>query len=291
MTNDTPSAQPEAQAEPVASDAEWRAAVDRLAFLRPFLIGWKASDASKRNDMEAQVEGWISGIDDLYRLYDESAATPTAPQVQPPADTLCQQLQQRCSDWGVYWRASDAHGVDLTLDQALELLRDALGVEVEIKAAAQVQPVDERAAFERVAIGLVCERVALRRMLDDVENLPLHAHKRKVVRDWIAAAIAQVEAEAARSSLSGVSGEPSDSLGASASPTALSAPAADAASAPIAGADTLELLRQEQAAAVMPLIGPLLDAWDGVPNDVAGDEGLAEVRKHIKRVARGMEHG
>jgi hypothetical protein len=54
----------------------------------------------------------------------------------PPAgaDTLCQRLQQRCSDWGVYWRASDSHGVDLSRQQAVELLRDALCVEVEIVA-------------------------------------------------------------------------------------------------------------------------------------------------------------
>jgi hypothetical protein len=45
--------------------------------------------------------------------------------------TLTERLQQKCSDWGAYWRASDAHGVVLTLEQALELLRDALGVEVE----------------------------------------------------------------------------------------------------------------------------------------------------------------
>lgn len=28
-----------------------------------------------------------------------------------------------------------------------------------------------------------------------------------------------------------------------------------------------ERLRREQAERVMPLIGPLLDAWDGMPND------------------------
>ena len=55
-------------------------------------------------------------------------------------DGLCERLQQKCSDWGTYWRAPDAHGVDLSLDQALELLRDALGVEVEIKAAQPAVP-------------------------------------------------------------------------------------------------------------------------------------------------------
>lgn len=41
-------------------------------------------------------------------------------------------LQKKCYDWGTYWRAADAHGVNLTKEQALEILRDALGVEVEI---------------------------------------------------------------------------------------------------------------------------------------------------------------
>ena len=49
------------------------------------------------------------------------------------ADTLTQQLQRQCVEWGAYWRAPDAHGVELTPEQALQLLRTALGVEVEIK--------------------------------------------------------------------------------------------------------------------------------------------------------------
>ncbi len=54
-------------------------------------------------------------------------------------DTLTQQLQQQCVEWRAYWRAPDAHGVVLTPDQALQLLRTALGVEVEIKAPAARQ--------------------------------------------------------------------------------------------------------------------------------------------------------
>ena len=54
-------------------------------------------------------------------------------------DTLQQRLQQQCTDWGAYWRAPDAHGVELTPEQALELLRTALGVEVEIKLPASRQ--------------------------------------------------------------------------------------------------------------------------------------------------------
>lgn len=49
--------------------------------------------------------------------------------------SMTHELQQQCSDWGVYWRASDAHGVDLSMEQAEELLRRALGVEVAIAKA------------------------------------------------------------------------------------------------------------------------------------------------------------
>jgi len=58
------------------------------------------------------------------------AAEPVPAPVQP--DTLSQRLQRRCVEMGTYWRAPDAHGVNLTTEQATELLRDALGVEVEI---------------------------------------------------------------------------------------------------------------------------------------------------------------
>ena len=54
-------------------------------------------------------------------------------------DTLTSRLQQQCTDWGTYWRAPDAHGVELTPEQALQLLRTALGVEVEIKTPASRQ--------------------------------------------------------------------------------------------------------------------------------------------------------
>jgi hypothetical protein len=57
-----------------------------------------------------------------------------APQPEP---TLKDRLQSRCIQWNAYWRAPDAHGVILTLEQATELLVDALGVEVEIEKAPQ----------------------------------------------------------------------------------------------------------------------------------------------------------
>ncbi len=56
--------------------------------------------------------------------------------IQQQADgDLTRRLQQQCSDWGSYWRAPDAHGVQLSHEQATELLRNALGVEVEIAAS------------------------------------------------------------------------------------------------------------------------------------------------------------
>jgi hypothetical protein len=71
---------------------------------------------------------------DAFRIWQAalSSAQQEAPEARP--DTLCGRLQQQCSDWGVYWRGPDAHGVNLSHQQAVELLRDALGVEVEIAA-------------------------------------------------------------------------------------------------------------------------------------------------------------
>ena len=48
------------------------------------------------------------------------------------SDALRKRLQKRCVEMDVYWREPDAHGVTITVDQAVELLEDALGVQVEI---------------------------------------------------------------------------------------------------------------------------------------------------------------
>lgn len=85
------------------------------------------------------------------------AALASSGQAASAVPTLRERLQQRCSDWGVYWRASDAHGVDLSHEQALDLLRDALGVEVEIATpAAPAQPpaADNMPAWECIAMLL-----------------------------------------------------------------------------------------------------------------------------------------
>lgn len=46
-------------------------------------------------------------------------------------------------------------------------------------------------------------------------------------------------------------------------------------------------LRAQQARRVMPEVGPLLDAWDQVPNDIKGElEALGEI---LARIDDGME--
>lgn len=64
--------------------------------------------------------------------------------VWQPRD-LRDRMQHKCVEWGVYWRASDAHGIQVNVEQATELLADAVGVEVEItcqqEAPAHGQPV------------------------------------------------------------------------------------------------------------------------------------------------------
>ena len=54
------------------------------------------------------------------------------------------------------------------------------------------------------------------------------------------------------------------------------------------GCDEIDALRRKQAEAVMPLIGPLLDAWDGVPNDEKDhDSALYAVMVKIYRAMEG----
>jgi hypothetical protein len=51
-----------------------------------------------------------------------------------PKQCVQERWQDRCLEIGFkYWRAPDAHGVTCTQEQALELLREVLAVEVEIK--------------------------------------------------------------------------------------------------------------------------------------------------------------
>jgi hypothetical protein len=70
------------------------------------------------DDLTAIAEGW----EPLYR--------------RPHAALTRDAVQQKAVNHGFkYWRASDAHGVTATNAQAVELLQDLLGVEVEIEPA------------------------------------------------------------------------------------------------------------------------------------------------------------
>lgn len=51
----------------------------------------------------------------------------------------------------------------------------------------------------------------------------------------------------------------------------------------------LTRLRKAQAKAVMPLIGPLLDAFEQLPNDVSGMDELADLCAAIEAINSAME--
>jgi hypothetical protein len=54
--------------------------------------------------------------------------------------------------------------------------------------------------------------------------------------------------------------------------------------------EELQWLRDAQARRVMPMIGPLLDAWDGVPNDVKGmmEEHCGQLGKWLNNIEQAM---
>ena len=93
----------------------------------------------QKYDFDPRGRGYKKPCEHMMRLAFDAGRAITAPQAQEPL-TLTEKMQQMCCDWGTYWRASDAHGVDLTHEQALELLRFALGVEVTIAAAQEQTP-------------------------------------------------------------------------------------------------------------------------------------------------------
>lgn len=49
-------------------------------------------------------------------------------------------------------------------------------------------------------------------------------------------------------------------------------------------------LRAAQAKLVMPLIGPLLDAWEQVPNDVACTDELEQLSQLLEDINNAMEN-
>jgi hypothetical protein len=52
--------------------------------------------------------------------------------------------------------------------------------------------------------------------------------------------------------------------------------------------ENVKKARAIQARKVMPMIGPLLDAWDQLPNDVRGDSDLEQLAKHLEQINEGM---
>ena len=51
----------------------------------------------------------------------------------------------------------------------------------------------------------------------------------------------------------------------------------------------VERLRKAQSRIVMPMIGPLLDAWEQLPNDVSQMDELAALKNHIEQIWNAME--
>lgn len=105
-----------------------------------YIVEWKAPAfvlrhvGGGKDDSNASFAFNVAVRDHYWAIKLETiAAAPAASggEAEGPL-SLCEQLQQKCSQWGTYWRAPDAHGVILNQDQAMELLRDALGVEVEV---------------------------------------------------------------------------------------------------------------------------------------------------------------
>jgi hypothetical protein len=65
--------------KPIGNNSTFRAAVEKINMLPSFLAGWKGTEGCRNNRMEAQVQDWIDGIKDLFKIY---SATPPAAQRQ-----------------------------------------------------------------------------------------------------------------------------------------------------------------------------------------------------------------
>lgn len=117
----------------------WCVSGAKLASLQSELAALLAREGRMREALEAVLTEAADNMIALdCRRAIEAALAPIAAEPAQPApvaqpDSLRDRMQQQCSDWRVYWRAPDAHGVDMSMPQAAALLRDALGVEVEIK--------------------------------------------------------------------------------------------------------------------------------------------------------------
>lgn len=111
------------------------------------------SDDEAAGDIDAAIDALRAEL-----VKPDAPTVEDEPAPQMP-EALRDSLQRRCVEWGVYWRAPDAHGVDLTHEQALELLRDALGVEVEIAAAPRPAPAEPQGAEAPQEIKSLRDRI------------------------------------------------------------------------------------------------------------------------------------
>ena len=85
-------------------------------------------DAASAIDGLKEISGH-GAVEAIAALREELEATGELPVEKNEKD-----WQQKCLDVGFqYWRGPDAHGVTCTKEQAVELLQDLLGVEVEIE--------------------------------------------------------------------------------------------------------------------------------------------------------------
>ena len=98
------------------------------------LVEGEASEHGEMLEDGGPYNGWCFSCEELIE-FSRGIINAWGMERYGRRDDLCGQLQQKCSDWGTYWRAPDAHGVILNEEQARELLRDALGVEVDFTSA------------------------------------------------------------------------------------------------------------------------------------------------------------
>jgi hypothetical protein len=92
--------------------------------VHPYEYGIGSKGVYARTDRLDQVEAWERKGWHVTALY-----------ANPQGSLTRSDLQKKAIDRGfVYWRAPDAHGVTGTEAQAVDLLQDLLGVEVEIEA-------------------------------------------------------------------------------------------------------------------------------------------------------------
>jgi hypothetical protein len=65
---------------------EFIGAVDKLGLLRAFLTGWRGSRGCVINQMESQVDEWITALSTLYRLHAALSTTHPAQADDSSAD-------------------------------------------------------------------------------------------------------------------------------------------------------------------------------------------------------------